>query len=352
MDTARRRVKQVRPNERSASLDSLLNPDQLTDFLENAAMALHVVGAEGTILWANAAELKLLGYTADEYIGRNIKEFHLDAPTIEDILLRLKEGEELHEYEARLRARDGSVRYVAITSKGYSDEGRRLHTGCFTRDITDQKRATEFQERLAAIVESSDDAIVSKDLNGIIRSWNRGAERIFGYTPDEAIGKPVTMLAVPERENEIPNIIDRIRLGERVDHYITKRRTKDGRILTVSLTVSPVRNASGAIVGASKVARDITDQKRVTELQERLAAIVESSEDAIVSKDLNGIIQSWNRALSASSGTRQTRSLESLCRYWLRRSVRTNSLRSSIEFAAANALSTTRRSAKQRTVAF
>ncbi len=295
METARRRVKQVRPNERSPSLDSLLNPDQLTDFLENAAMALHVVGAEGTILWANAAELKLLGYTADEYIGRNIKEFHLDAPAIEDILLRLKEGEELHEYEARLRARDGSVRYVAITSKGYSDEGRRLHTGCFTRDITDQKRAAEFQERLAAIVESSDDAIVSKDLNGIIRSWNRGAERIFGYTPDEAIGKPVTMLAVPERENEIPNIIDRIRLGERVDHYITKRRTKDGRILTVSLTVSPVRNASGAIVGASKVARDITDQKRVTELQERLAAIVESSEDAIVSKDLNGIIQSWNR---------------------------------------------------------
>ena len=124
METARRRVKQVRPNERSPSLDSLLNPDQLTDFLENAAMALHVVGAEGTILWANAAELKLLGYTADEYIGRNIKEFHLDAPAIEDILLRLKEGEELHEYEARLRARDGSVRYVAITSKGYSDEGR------------------------------------------------------------------------------------------------------------------------------------------------------------------------------------------------------------------------------------
>src|SRR5688500_7779121 len=112
---------------------------------------------------------------------------------------------------------------------------------------------------------------------------------------EEAIGKAVSMLSVPERVEEIPNIIDRIRRGEKVDHYETKRQTKDGRVLDISLTVSPIRDASGQIVGASKVARDITEDKRRTELQERLAAIVESSDDAIISKDLNGIIRSWNK---------------------------------------------------------
>src|SRR5690242_14529292 len=108
---------------------------------------------------------------------------------------------------------------------------------------------------LAAIVESSDDVIISKDLNGIIRSWNRAAERVFGYTAEEVIGKPITILAVPERLDEIPDILARIRRGEKVDHYETRRRTKDGRVLTISLTVSPVRNAAGEIIGASKIAR-------------------------------------------------------------------------------------------------
>ena len=120
---------------------------------------------------------------------------------------------------------------------------------------------------LASIVESSDDAIISKDLNGIIRSWNRGAERIFGYTREEAIGKPVSMLAVPERVEEIPNIIERIKRGEKVDHYETKRRTKGGRVLDISLTVSPIRNAVGEIIGASKIARDITAHKHATTAQ-------------------------------------------------------------------------------------
>src|SRR6185436_16525481 len=116
--------------------------------------------------------------------------------------------------------------------------------------------------RLAAIVESSDDAIISKDLNGIIQSWNRGAERIFGYKAEEIVGRHVSTLAAPDRVDEIPNIIDRLVRGERVDHYVTKRKTKDGRILTVSLTVSPIRDSTGRIIGASKVARDITERER------------------------------------------------------------------------------------------
>lgn len=118
------------------------------------------------------------------------------------------------------------------------------------------------EAHLAAIVTSSDDAIISKDLRGIIQSWNRGAERMFGYTAAEAIGQHISLLAVPERRDEFSHILERISRGEHVDHFQTKRRAKDGRVLSVSLTVSPIRDTSGTIVGASKIARDITDQIR------------------------------------------------------------------------------------------
>jgi len=116
---------------------------------------------------------------------------------------------------------------------------------------------------LAAIVASSDDAIISKDLNGIITSWNPGAERIFGYTPEEAVGKSILMLIPQDRLEEEPRIIERIRRGERIDHFETTRQTKDGRPLEISLSVSPIRNADGTVVGASKIARDITERKQV-----------------------------------------------------------------------------------------
>ena len=148
---------------------------------------------------------------------------------------------------------------------------------------------------LAAVVESSNDAIITKDLNGIITSWNGGAQNIFGYTREEAIGNSVTMLMPPDRVNEEPQILERIRRGEKVGHFETVRRRKDGTLIDVSLTISPLRNARGEIFGASKVARDITERKRTHGDLARLAAIVETSDDAIITKDLNGIITSWNR---------------------------------------------------------
>jgi PAS domain S-box-containing protein len=145
---------------------------------------------------------------------------------------------------------------------------------------SDQQGNAELQARLAAIVESSDDAILSKDLNGIIRSWNRGAERLFGYTAEEIIGKHISTLATPERVDEIPDILDRIKRGERVDHFATRRRTKDGRILSISLTVSPIRDGSGKIVGASKVARDITEREQQAQaLRETNEALARSNAD-------------------------------------------------------------------------
>jgi PAS domain S-box-containing protein len=134
------------------------------------------------------------------------------------------------------------------------------------RDITERRRAEERQAKLAAIVESSDDAIISKDLNGVIATWNAGAERVFGYTAQEVIGQPVTILMPPERVDEEPRILERIRRGERIDHYETVRRRKDGTLLDISLTVSPIIDGSGKVVGASKVARDITERKRADAL--------------------------------------------------------------------------------------
>ena len=122
--------------------------------------------------------------------------------------------------------------------------------------------AEELSSRLAAIVTSSDDAIISKSLDGIIVTWNEGATRIFGYEPDEVIGKPVTILIPPDRLQEEPAILAQLRKGQRVDHYQTIRVRKDGSLVDISLTISPVRDASGQIVGASKIARDISQQKR------------------------------------------------------------------------------------------
>src|SRR3984885_15719766 len=151
----------------------------------------------------------------------------------------------------------------------------------------------EAQALLAAVIASSDDAIISKDLNGVVRSWNQSAERIFGYKAEEIVGKPITILFPPDRLDEEPKILERLKRGERVDHFQTVRLRKDGTPVAVSVTVSPIHDASGRVVGASKVARDITQN---SELEGRFKAIIASSDDAIVSKDLNGIVRSWNQS--------------------------------------------------------
>ncbi|PBB65255.1 histidine kinase [Mesorhizobium sp. WSM4312] len=362
------------------------------DFFENGAMALHLVSADGLILHANKAELDLLGYPAEDYVGHHIDEFYPDRDVITDILSRLSRGEKIARYPARLRARDGSIKHVELTSSSHFRDGKLVHTRCFTVDVTDlerkrtelrqqdhayhqildglpvaiyttdqygiityynraaadlagrepqvgkdkwcvtfklfttdgkelphdecpmavalkenrpvrnqqaiaqrpdgsffpfmpyptplrdeqgdlvgavnmlldltdRQRAEETRQHLSAIVESSFDAIVSKDLNTIIKSWNRGAEKLFGYTASEAIGRSVTMLIPDDHPDEEPRILERIRRGERVDTYETIRRRKDGSLVPVSLTISPVRNATGQIVGASKIARDITSAR-------------------------------------------------------------------------------------------
>ena len=150
--------------------------------------------------------------------------------------------------------------------------------------------------RLAAIVESSEDAIIGKSIDGIVESWNEGAEHLYGYTAAEMIGRPMELLLPPSRADEEREIIARIRRGERVEHFESLRLRKDGASVAVSLTISPIRNLRGEIIGASHIARDIGERVRQENALVQLAAIVESSEDAIVGKNLDGMILSWNRA--------------------------------------------------------
>ncbi len=149
---------------------------------------------------------------------------------------------------------------------------------------------------LAAIVSSSDDAIISKSLDGIVTSWNPAAERLFGYTADEMIGTSILRLIPRELQAEESMILGKIRAGERIEHYETTRMRSNGDRIPVSLTVSPVRSASGEIIGASKIARDMAGQRESDRIKSMLGAIVKSSDDAIISKDLEGIVTSWNAA--------------------------------------------------------
>jgi PAS domain S-box-containing protein len=171
------------------------------------------------------------------------------------------------------------------------------------RDISDLQQAQETQNRLAAIVENSDDAIVSKDLNGIIQSWNSGAQRMFEFTPEEAIGRPITIIIPPELHSQETEILNRLRAGERIEHFETVRQTKSGQRRFVSLTISPVRDAEGRIVGASKIGRDITARKRIeqflkeVELSGRLLQI-QDEERRRVARELHDGVGQLLAALS------------------------------------------------------
>jgi PAS domain S-box-containing protein len=244
---------------------------ELADFFDHAPMALHWVGPDGIILRVNEAELHLLGYTCEEYLGHHIAEFHADQPVVEDILQRLQAGEELHDYEARLVCKDGAIKHVLIDANVLWEQGKFIHTRCFTRDTTERKRGEETRERLAAIVDSSDDAIIGHTLEGIITSWNQGAERLYGYTSAEVIGQPLTLLIPPNLSDDLPYLLERLQRGERIDHYETQRLHKDSTRLDVSLTISPIRDSAGRIIGASKIARDITARKQAEKARHFLA---------------------------------------------------------------------------------
>lgn len=222
--------------------------------------------------WNRSAE-RLFGYSQEEVVGHPVQML-LPPERLaeeEDILQRIRKGERVEHFETVRRRKDGRLVEVSVTiSPIRAPDGTIIGASKVARDIGDQKRHGAAGLLLAAIVSSSDDAIVSKNLDGIITSWNSGAERIFGYTAEEAVGRSVLMLVPDDRKTEEPGILARLKRGERVDHFETVRVRKNGEHFPVSLTISPVRNSAGIIVGASKIARDITDLKKVSAERDQL----------------------------------------------------------------------------------
>ncbi|MFY9624749.1 MAG: PAS domain S-box protein [Rhodoplanes sp.] len=251
---------------------------QSHDLLQALPAAIYVTDAAGRITFYNEAAAELWGERPELGKGEFSDSWKLLSPDgtalphdQRPIALALKNRQPSAGIEAIAERTDGTrILFLAYPTPLFDQSGAITGAVNMLVDITERRRAELDARRLAAIVESSDDAILAKDLNGVIVSWNEGAERLFGYTQDEAVGKPVTILIPADRHDEEPAILARIRRGERIDHYETIRRRKDGSLVEISLTVSPIKSLDGRIVGASKIARDITEQRRAQERQQLL----------------------------------------------------------------------------------
>lgn len=265
-----------------ATFDPFLPPDQaiahLAAIIESSEDAIISKTLEGIILTWNRGAEHLYGYEASEIVGKSMVLLLPDNRPDEEgeILARIAAGERVEHFETIRCRRNGESIHVSLTISPIRDSsGRIIGASHISRNITDQKRLIQQFQQLAAIVESSEDAIISKTLQGAILTWNAGAERVYGYPAAEAIGCPMTMLLPADRPEEEHEILSRIARGERVEHFETVRRVKSGECIDVSLTISPIRDANGHIIGASHVARNITDRKRLDE-QVRHAQKLES----------------------------------------------------------------------------
>ncbi len=284
-------------------------PERLADLLMLSYEPMFAWKLHGAIEFWNTGAERLYGFAPNEAVGHSSHR-----------LLQTKFPIELAELHSQLRNEHywaGELRHICKDGREVIVDSRMQLLGDDTvlevnRDVTEIRTLlTALQEgeqrlrSLAAIVESSDDAIVSKNLDGIITSWNTGAERIFGYTVAEAVGQPITILIPANRQNEEREILTRIRRGERIDHYETVRQRKDGSLIVVSLTVSPVKNAEGQIIGASKIARDITEQKRS---HEQIATLAREAEHR--SKNLLATVQATVRLSQSETPDGLKRAIE------------------------------------------
>ncbi len=286
------------PVARRRAEDALRRQSEwLRTTLASIGDAVITTDADGRVTFMNAVAQALTGWSQTDALGHLLPEIfqivHEETrePVDNPALRALQTGSTIRlANHTLLAARTGEEYAIDDSAAPIRDEaGATVGTVLVFRDVSERRRTELARAHLAAIVESSDDAIISKTLQSVILSWNNGAERLFGYSADEAVGQPITMLIPPDRLGEEEHILERIVRGERIEHFETVRVCKDGRLIDISLTISPIRNAQGAIIGASKVARDISHRKsleaRNTELREREHRARQEAEAANRAKD-------------------------------------------------------------------
>jgi len=249
----------------------------LSSIIESSDDAIISKDLDGMITSWNKAAGRIFGYRADEMVGSSIlklipSHLHGEEP---EILSQLSQGIRIDHFETQRLRRDGTLVDVSLTiSPIYGPDGTVTGVSKIARDMTLHRKAEVDGNRLAAIIASSDDAVISKDLNGMVTSWNASAARIFGYAPEEMIGQSILKIIPQERHPEEAHILSQLRQGIRIEHFETQRIKKDGSPIHVSLTISPIRNREGGVIGLSKIARDITDKKLLEKKKDEFVGLV------------------------------------------------------------------------------
>ncbi len=275
--------------------------------IEASLDPLVTIDKKGKISDVNAATEQVTGYTREQLVGTDFSDYFTEPEKARAGYQQVFDQGFVRDYELEIRNRNGEITPVLYNASVYRDDaGNVIGAFAAARDMTKQKRAEEARAKLAAIVESSDDAIISEDQDGTITSWNEGAERLYGYSAAEALGRPVSILMPADQQDEMAVLLWRIREGIRVEHYETEQVRKDGRTIIVAVTLSPVRNRQGDIIGASAIVRDITERKRVeaeiNSLKNYLSNIVDSMPSILVGMDNTRTVTQWNRQAEAFTG--------------------------------------------------
>jgi PAS domain S-box-containing protein len=257
---------------------------------------------EGVVTSWNPAAERMYGYSSKEVIGKSGSLLAPEDRTgeINTLLVSVKDGETVEKFKTTLVREDRTVVPVSLTFAPIRDEDGVIVGVCMVhRDVTEQTRAFDVAQRMEAIVESSDDAIIALTLEGIVTSWNPAAERLFGYTTDEIVGKPAETVTPKDRPDEMKNVLAKVKAGEHIDHLESIRVRKDGSVFPVSLTVSPIRDAHGAIVGTSMISRNMTELKHAVRYARSL---IEAAVDPLVTISPEGKITDVNEATIKVTG--------------------------------------------------